>query len=88
MAVTIQLSPDLEQRLRAQTPDLDTQAKEAMLVELYGQEKLTHYELAQALGLDRLDTDAVLKKHKVTVDLPTRQELEDDLARLRPLVRR
>ena len=82
MAVTIQLPADVEQRLRAETPDLDSEAKEAMLVELYRQDKLTHYELSQALGLDRFETDGVLKKHKVTEDLPTDEEYEEALTRL------
>ena len=48
MAVTIQLPPDVEQRLRAETPNLDAEAKEAMLVELYRQDKLSRYELSLA----------------------------------------
>jgi hypothetical protein len=86
MAVTFELPPDVEQRLRADTPNLDAEAKEAMLVELYRREKITHYELSSALGLDRFEADAVLNKHKVTIDLPTPKELEDDLQRLRELV--
>jgi predicted HTH domain antitoxin len=86
MAVTIELPSDVEQRLRAENPDLDAEAKAALLIELYRQEKLTHYELAQALGLDRFETDNLLKKHKVGIDLPTREELEQDLRHLRQLV--
>ena len=70
MAVTIQLPADVEQRLRAENLDLDSDAKEAMLVELYRQDKLSHFELSRALGLNRFETDGVLKKHKVTEDLP------------------
>ena len=86
MAVTIDLPPDVEQRLRAENVDLDGAVKEAMLVELYRQEKLTHYELSQALGLDRFEADAVLKKHNVTIDLPTPEELDANLRRLREIV--
>jgi hypothetical protein len=86
MAVTIQLPPEVEERLRAESPDLDAEAKEAMLIELYRQEKLSRYELSLALGIDRFETDVVLKKHKVTIDLPTPEELEQDLRRLRELV--
>jgi predicted HTH domain antitoxin len=82
MSVTVELPADVEQRLRAETPDLDSEAKEAMLVELYRQDKLSHFELAQALGLDRFETDAVLKKHNVTEDLPTDEEYEAALTRL------
>jgi predicted HTH domain antitoxin len=87
MAVTIQLPADVEERPRAESPDLDCEAKEAMLVELYRQDRLSHYELSQALGLDRFEADAVLKKHNVTVDLPTVEEIEEDLRRLRQLAR-
>jgi hypothetical protein len=85
MAVTIQLPIDIEDRLRAENPDLDAEAKEAMLIELYRQEKLTRYELSLALGIDRFETDAVLKKHKVSEDLPTPEEMEEDLRRAREL---
>jgi predicted HTH domain antitoxin len=88
MAVTIQLPADVERRLRAESPDLDSEAKEAMLVELYRQEKLGRYELSQALGISRLETDAVLKRHNVTEDLPTLEELEEDLRQARLLMTR
>ena len=86
MAVTFELPSDIEQRLRAETPNLDSEAKEAMLVDLYRQDKLSRYDLSLALEISRFETDAVLKKHKVTDDLPTPAEIEDDLRRLRQLV--
>jgi predicted HTH domain antitoxin len=88
MAVTFDLPADVEQRLRQQSPNLDSEAKEAMLVELYRQDKLTRYELSQALGLSRFETDGLLKKHKVTEDQPTLEELEDDLRAARLLMDR
>jgi hypothetical protein len=84
MAATVQLPADVEQNLRAQTSDLDTESKEAMLVELYRQDKLTHYELGRALELDRFETDAILKKHNVTEDLPTPAEYAAAFNRLLP----
>jgi predicted HTH domain antitoxin len=87
MAVIVELPSEVELRLRADTPDLESEAKEAMLVELYRQDKLSHYELSLALGLDRFETDAVLKKHNVTEDLPTLDELEEDLQVLRQLLK-
>jgi predicted HTH domain antitoxin len=86
MSVTIELPAEVESRLRAASPDLDSEAKEAMLVELYRQDKLTRYELSQALGISRLETDAVLKKHNVTEDLPRVEELEEDLRQARSLM--
>ena len=82
MAVTIQLPADIEQGLRRELGDLDREAKEAMLVELYRQDKLTHRQLAEAFGLDRFETDALLKKHNVTEDLPTLEEYDAALKRL------
>ena len=82
MAVTVHLPADVEQKLRAESPNLDSDAKEAMLVELFRQNKLTHHELSRALGLDRFETDAVLKQHQVTEDLPTDEEHDEALARL------
>ena len=86
MALTIQLPSDLEQALRREFGDLDQAAKEALLVELYRRDKLTQYEVSQALGLERFETDALLKKHNVTEDLPTAEELAEDLRRLTQLV--
>ena len=82
MALSIELPSAVEQRLRAENPDLESAAREALLVELYRQDMLSHYELSVALGLDRFETDAVLKKHNVTEDLPTDEEYAAALARL------
>jgi hypothetical protein len=88
MTVSFQIPGELERRLRAETPDLNDAAKEAALVELYRQDRISHFELSQALGRGRLETDAVLKKHNVTEDLPTPQELEEDFRRLSELLHR
>jgi len=82
MALTIQLPADVEQRLRAENPDLESEARETLLVELYRQDRLSHFELSQALGIDRFETDGLLKKHHVTEDLPTDEEYAAALARL------
>ncbi|MGB7157055.1 MAG: UPF0175 family protein [Tepidisphaeraceae bacterium] len=88
MAVTFQLPRDIERHLRQSLGDLDQAAKEAALVELYRQGKLTQHELAQALGLSRLEIEALLKKHGVVEDLPTADEIEQDVQNLRRLLER
>ena len=65
MAVTFQLPTDLEDELRSELLDLDAVAKEALLVSLYRQGKLSHASFAKALGLDRVGTEGVLGKHGV-----------------------
>jgi hypothetical protein len=86
MPVAFQLPEAIEQRLRRELFDLDYVAKEAALVELYRQQKLTHYELATALGLDRFETDGLLKRRNVSEDLITAEELGAQLAVSRKLV--
>jgi len=85
MAVSFDLPTDIEEFLRRELGNLDEAAKEAALVELYRQDKLTHHQLSQALGLSRLDADGVLKKHNVTEDLLTVEELERQVEDLRRL---
>ena len=63
MAVTFELPQDIERNLRRELGDLDHVAKEAALVELYRQDRITAYELSQALGLSRFETEALLKRH-------------------------
>lgn len=82
MSVSFQLPSDLERSLRHDLRDVDAEAKEAFLVTLYRQRRLTHFGLAQALGLDRFETEDVLHRHNVTEDLGT---VEEYLAEARSL---
>lgn len=65
MTISIELPNEIEQQLRRRVANLDEAAKEALLVELYRQEKLTHHQLSHALGLSRYETDGLLKRHDV-----------------------
>jgi hypothetical protein len=85
MAVSFQLPSAIEEQLRRQLVDLDQVAKEAALVELYRQEKLTHHELATALGLDRFETETLLRRYRVTEDCVTLEEFDEQLTTLRKL---
>lgn len=85
MTISFQLPGTVEEQLRGQFVDLDQAAKEAALVELYRQEVLTHHELATSLGLDRFETEALLRRHGVTEDCVTLEELDKQLATLRKL---
>ena len=85
MAVSFQLPTDLERELRTDLRDLDAEAKEALLVALYRRGKLSHFALSNALGLDRFETEEVLRKHNVTEDLGTVEEYLSDAAALAQL---
>ena len=85
MAVSFQLPTDLEHELRRALRDLDAEAKEALLVSLYRQRKLSHVALSKVLGLDRFETEDVLRRHNVTEDLGTVEDYLADAATLAKL---
>jgi predicted HTH domain antitoxin len=87
MAIRIELPSAIEEKLRAEIGDLAVAGKEAMLVELYRQGKISHGELAESLGLSRYETDGVLKRHNVTEDLLASDELGEQVAGLRRVAR-
>ncbi len=76
MSVSIHLPPTLEESLRREVADLDQVATEAVLIDLYRQERITKHQLATALGLDRFQVNDVLTRHHVSEDLPTLTEIE------------
>ena len=86
MAITFQLPAGVEQRLRAQSPDLDAEAREASSLELFRRGKLSHFELSQVLGLDRFETNAYLKRHNVFDGSLTMEDLEADRRTLENLL--
>lgn len=65
LSITLNFPPEIERKLRAQSSDLSADVREAYAIELFRQGRLTHAELAEVLGLDRVETDALLKRHKV-----------------------
>ena len=78
MSVTVELPNDIEEMLRRENPDLDSDAKEAYAVELFRQGRLNHFQLSRVLGADRFATDAVLKRHRVEEQSLTGADLESD----------
>jgi len=77
VTISFQLPAEIEEHLRRDLGDLDQAAKEAVLVEMYRQKKVTHHELAAALGLSRFAADALLKKHDVNYDLSVEEILRE-----------
>jgi len=77
MVVKIELSPEVERRLRAECPNLDAQVSDAVALDLFRRGKISHYELSTALGLDRFETDAYLKREHVVEGSLTMQDLDE-----------
>jgi predicted HTH domain antitoxin len=63
--ISFELPQDIEHEITADGANLNADAEEAYLVDLYRQHKVSHYQISQALGLSRYETDGVLKKHGV-----------------------
>jgi predicted HTH domain antitoxin len=82
MTISFELPQSIDQELRTNAADLNREAKEAYLVELYRQHKISQHQLAEALGLSRVEADGVLKKHEVWLEL-TPEELAAQAASLR-----
>ena len=74
MNISYEIPQDIVQELRTNGPDINREAKEAYLIDLYRQERISHRQLAGALGLNRYETDGVLKRHKVSPNV-TAQEM-------------
>ena len=66
MTIQFEIPPDLVPEFHADGPDLNQEAKEAYLVNLYREERISHRQLAEALGLSRYETDGLLKRHQVS----------------------
>jgi len=86
VSISFDLPASVEDQLRRELADLDVVAKEAALVELYRQERITHHQLGLSLGLERHETDGLLKRHKVVEDLPRAEELAEQILSLRRLI--
>ncbi len=69
MTIQFEIPKDIEEQLRSTGIDLAQTAKELFLVDLYRQEQITHHELAEALDLGRYETDGVLKRHGIGMEL-------------------
>jgi predicted HTH domain antitoxin len=75
--VSLDLPIALEQKLRAETCNLDGDVKEAYALELFRRGKISHFELSQILGFDRFETDAYLKQHRVIEGSLTMEDLNE-----------
>jgi predicted HTH domain antitoxin len=80
MQITVELPDDIARR-----PDPGREALEALAIEGYRSEKLTHYQAAQLLGLTRFEFDGFLKAHQIYDHAYSAEDLERDLATMRKL---
>lgn len=84
--ISIDLPEDVEAEVRRQIQDLDGAAREAVLLELFRRGVLSHYDLTTALGIDRFETDALLKRKGIFEGSLTHEEVDEDVRNARKLL--
>ena len=80
MEITVQLPDDIAQHVSP-----GREALEALAVEGFRSEKLTHYQASQLLGMTRFEFDGFLKARGVYDHAYSIEDLEQDLATLEGL---
>jgi predicted HTH domain antitoxin len=86
--VTLELPPEVEAKIRSESTNLDRDVRDAYALELFRLGKISHYELARILGLDRFETDAWLKLHGVFARSLGMTDLDADLQALEQVLGR
>jgi predicted HTH domain antitoxin len=77
MNISFEIPHEIEQQIKTNGLDANGRAREAFLVELYREHKITHRQLGDALGLERYDTDGVLKRYGVGLSMSV-EEIKAD----------
>jgi predicted HTH domain antitoxin len=83
ISLAVNLPLEVEERLRAESGDLPSAVRESFAINLFRRGILTHHELGQVLGLDRFETDALLKRNDVTEYSLTHQDIDADVTSLK-----
>lgn len=86
MSISFELPMGVEEQLRRDCANLNVVAKEAELVELYRQGRITQHQLGLSLDMSRFDVEELLKRHKVTEDLDTAEQVAEHITILRRLL--
>jgi predicted HTH domain antitoxin len=68
MDITIHVPDDLARSLGQGGGDLSRRALEALAIDGYGQGSLTQLQVAQLLGLSRIETEDLLARHVALYD--------------------
>jgi predicted HTH domain antitoxin len=79
----LNLPPEVEERLRAESGDLSSAVRESFAINLFRRGILTHHQLGQVLGLDRFETDALLKRNDLTEYSLTHEDIDADVRSLK-----
>ena len=78
MPILLELSADVERRIREQFPDLDGRAREAVALDLFRSETISIYELRLILGMSRSEVDRYLIARGEYAQTLTMEDMEND----------
>ncbi len=84
--VTVNLPPDVEKRLRDESPDLGAAVSEAFALDLYRRGVLDRHGLSQTLGLDRFETFSLLKRHQIFEGALSHEDVDADVRSINELL--
>ncbi len=85
--ISFEIPQSIQQRVQSEGADPNRDAKVAYLIDLYRQERITHDDLSEALGLGFHDTQQLIKEHAAGDDFNL-AEFEAERSLLRELERR
>ena len=83
ISLVVDLPPGVAERLRAESGDLSSAVRESFAINLFRRGILTYHQLGQVLGLDRFETDALLKRNDVTEYSLTHEDVDADVSSLK-----
>jgi hypothetical protein len=86
MIISFEIPDEIAELVAAAGVDIAQAANELFFVDLHRKEQINHHQLAQALGLNRYETDGVLKRHGVGIELSL-EEFHAQIDSLRELRR-
>ena len=69
MNISFEIPHDIEEQIRAEGADLNGKAREAFLLELYREERISHAQLREALGSSFHETEVLIKERGVGQDI-------------------
>ncbi len=86
MNISFELPTSIEQRLRTNGADLNREAKEVYLIDLFRRGVVGHYDLGQSLDLDRFETNALRNRYGVTESLLSHEDIDADVKSINDLL--
>ncbi|WP_435019835.1 UPF0175 family protein [Tundrisphaera sp. TA3] len=86
MIIHFELPAKIEEQARTSGVDLNRQAKEVYLIDLFRRGVIGHHELGQALELDRFETNALLMRHRVDERTLSDEEVDADVTGINALL--